>query len=127
MELIVKNQVASVSIGGGFRKLTDDFKIDIDGVVERIPSGFVWDGASIPRVFWFKYGHPFDDQHEIPGLVHDAIYSGLFGKAYSRKEADEIYRALLRMQGVGWWQATKEYYAVRWFGESHYEPGKIKR
>lgn len=127
MELIVKSQVASVAIGGGFRKLTDDFLIVIDGVVERISSGFIWDGASIPRVFWAKYGHPFDDQHEIPGLVHDAIYSGLFLGAYSRKDADRIYRALLRMQGVGWWQAMKEYCAVRWFGASHYIPGTIRR
>lgn len=118
--VVIHSVPRSEAAGNGCRRLTRDFRFSVDGADFRIPRGFTWDGASIPRLFWAIYGTPFDDEHEAGGLIHDAIYSGIFGATFSREDADKIYRTVIRMNGVGWWQATKEYYAVRWFGASHF-------
>lgn len=118
------SKILSVGDGGGRRRLVADVVVWIDGDTYRIPKDFVWDGASIPMMLWPVYGTPFDSRHLAGGLIHDAIYGGTIGEVFTRKEADQIYRQIIRACGVGWWQATKEYFAIRLFGGSHYVTNK---
>jgi hypothetical protein len=37
----------------------------------QIPEGYVWDGATIPRIFWRLIGSKTDNRFLIPSLIHD--------------------------------------------------------
>jgi hypothetical protein len=76
-------------------------------------AGFVFNGASIPRIFWITTGTPFDPQYEAGALIHDWIYQK---QKHSRKYADQLFREILLANGVSKYQANKIYYAVRVFG-----------
>ena len=39
----------------------------------RIPEGYRWDGASIPRFCWRIIGNPTDAKFLIPSLLHDVL------------------------------------------------------
>ena len=38
-----------------------------------IPSGYRYDGASIPRLFWRLIGSKEDVRFQIPALIHDVL------------------------------------------------------
>ena len=67
--------------------------------IVRLPAGFVCDGASTPRLFWWLL--PPTGIMLIPGLVHDYMYAHeqlvviddhlLMIKKVSRLEADKIF------------------------------------
>ena len=38
-----------------------------------IPTGYTWDGASIPRAFWRLIGAKTDNRFLIPSLIHDVL------------------------------------------------------
>lgn len=97
-----------------------------DGELERrwvVPTGFVTDFASIPRLFWRVTGHPIDKHHRYAALLHDYLYS-VGGDEDDRKYADKLYRRMLEASGMGWWSAWMEYKVLRWFGKSHFNQGK---
>lgn len=54
--------------------------LEVDGLVSRLwlvaPIGMLWDGASIPRFFWWTIGSPFVGRYRWPSIFHDAGYSG---------------------------------------------------
>ena len=52
-----------------------------------VPSGFVSDLASIPRVFWSLI--PRDAEYAYPAIVHDFLY---WDQSRPKSEADEIFR-----------------------------------
>lgn len=104
---------------GDFRVLDKDVELQVDGVTYTIPAGFCWDGASVPRVFWASFGTPFDEIHELASLFHDAVYAGQI-RGVSRKEADKVYRLLIRAFGQRFVKAWLEYAAVRVCGASHW-------
>jgi hypothetical protein len=78
-----------------------------------VPSGFVTDFASIPRVFWTLL--PPDGEYTYPAIVHDWMY---WNQERPREEADMIFK--LGMQDFGIDAASTEtiYRAVRTFGGS---------
>ena len=53
-------------------KVVEEYSLSIDGVHLVIPPGFVFDGASIPRVFWSVLSPT--GLLLIPGLFHDFGY-----------------------------------------------------
>lgn len=87
-----------------------------------VPQGFVYDGASIPRLAWSLIGlSPFC---EILGAatVHDWLYvnSGRVDEGYYPKlEADRIFYDLMRQSGISLLQAKLAYWAVYVFGRYH--------
>jgi hypothetical protein len=85
-----------------------------------IPKDFVFNGASIPRIFWVTTGCPFRPKYKAASLVHDYLYRI---KA-NRKLADLIYRQLLLDSGVGKYNAGKQYRAVRAFGGRAWKKGE---
>ncbi len=78
-----------------------------------VPTGFVTDGASIPRIFW-NILSPFGDYFPA-ALVHDFLYSrsstGRF--TVDRKTADLIFKEAMFNLGIGWLTRETIYRAVR--------------
>ena len=79
-------------------ELLEDYSIELPGIGRiMVPAGFIFDGASIPRIFWTflsPTGLLF-----IPGLFHDYGYkynkitwsNGLSSIGYSRKFWDGLF------------------------------------
>lgn len=86
----------------------------------EVPAGTTTDGASIPRLLWRVCGHPLQAPRVYAALAHDWLYRNAWRLGVTRKEADEIYRALLRHFGVGAFKAGVEYYALRACGGRNY-------
>lgn len=38
-----------------------------------IPEGYIWDGATIPRMFWRLIGSKSDNRFLVPSLIHDVL------------------------------------------------------
>lgn len=89
-----------------------------DGDVIEIPAGYVYDLASIPRLLWDRIG-PHELSTVAP-LIHDFIYDHRgelpTGRTFTKKEADEIFRALMERQNVPAWRVALGFAAVRLFG-----------
>lgn len=97
------------------RKLYKDFKVVLKiGSQEHtivVPKGYISDGASIPRVFHRAY-HPFATESYEGAVLHDYIYSHLYGR-YSKRIADALLRALIKYNGGSWFMQNSFYCAVR--------------
>lgn len=82
-------------------------------VLTTIPKGFRFDGASIPRFFWRIMGHPLSTDTLKAALVHDFLYAT---EMVSRKNADFLFRELMRVNRVPFLKRYLMYAAVRFFG-----------
>ena len=80
-----------------------------------INSGFIYNGASIPKVFWFVIGEPSEQKFALASLIHDYLY---MMKA-DRNQADSTFRKLLDWAGVNGRRVALMFWAVRaggwWF------------
>ena len=88
-----------------------------------VPEGFRFDLASIPRVFWWLIS-PFELSIAAP-LLHDFLYAydgdppaGSIEppRVYTRKQADQLFRTIMEIEGVPAWRRNLAYWAVRSFG-----------
>jgi len=81
--------------------LVEDFYIRIPGSFKKIfiPKGFIFDGVSIPRIFWtilnpigilFLGAIPHDFGYKYEGLFYKANNIFYF-KKHTRKELDQIF------------------------------------
>ena len=116
--------------------LVDDFSVNLLTQVHdkhqktryqvRIPGGFEFDGASVPRPFW-RVLPPVAGAHLRAALVHDWLYvqrKCLKDGNYlpiTRAEADWIFRHLMLEDGVNSWLAKAAYSAVVAFGKGTWE------
>ena len=74
-----------------------------------VPAGFVYDFASIP--FWARALYqPATGKHRAAACIHDWLY---YSGMYTRKESDEIFSILMRLDGVMGIDNTIIYSAVR--------------
>jgi hypothetical protein len=92
------------------------YKAD-SGVVYTVPTGFVTDFASVPRVpiaFWL-----FGDRGNEAATLHDWLYSGAHA-GLTREQCDGILKEALVAQGVPSWIAWCFYWGVRMGGGSHW-------
>ena len=55
-----------------FRVILQD-KIEQEAYEFYIPAGYIWDGATIPRIFWRLIGSKSDNRFLVPSLVHDVL------------------------------------------------------
>lgn len=83
-----------------------------------VPAGFEFDGASIPKIFWLPYYSPYDPRVILASLVHDYLYVTHLadGEAVSKREADAVFRDILREQGVPRGRSWSMWLAVHLFG-----------
>ena len=87
----------------------------------HIHRGFVWDGASIPRVAALTTGSGHSPKHIIPSLFHDYMYRYGRKQGISKKTADKIYQKNLRACGLSKYTAWKEYMALKIAGKKNYK------
>lgn len=76
-----------------------------------VPTGFMTDFASVPRIFWAII--PPDGKYTAAAIVHDFLYST---QERGRKETDKIFINAMKSLGVSWWKRNIMYRAVRLFG-----------
>ena len=66
-----------------------------------IPNKFAFNGTSIPEIAQEWLGDPFDKKLEVPGLVHDYLYSTKSKSLnYSKKTADLAFYHLLKKNEI---------------------------
>lgn len=100
-------------------ELLADFHSMVECFPFTVPAGFVTDGASIPRFLWRICGHPMSTKRFPAAVLHDWLYYEV--NSFTREEADQVYRDGLISLGFPRWKANLEYYAIRWFGGSHWK------
>lgn len=90
-----------------------------DGKILSIKPGFIFDGASIPKICWTSIGHPLEHRFIYAALLHDALYGA---QLLERKIADQyFYSFLKKFAGVNPFTAWKMYTGVRWFGSGAWD------
>ena len=90
------------------------------GEVSTVRAGFVFDFASIPRLFW-PLIPPAGDGRNLYGLAaawHDwlCVHRKIGGRPITRKEADALFLEIMLYVGVRRRLARVMYRAVRLFG-----------
>lgn len=105
--------------GNNHYVLYEDLPVDVLGQRIWIPSGFHYDGASIPAVAWPVTYTPFAPDVMRAALVHDWLYHAHEDSAEDsehRATADEILFQLLIADTVSTGKAKLMWMAVRSFG-----------
>ena len=105
-------------IGDGRYRLVEP--IELFGY--KVPTGFVTDGASIPRFFWSFIGSPFTGKYVEVAILHDYLYSGV--EDISFKEANKIFYKGMLKAGVNPIKAYLMYKAVCLFGKKRFKGAK---
>ena len=102
-------------------ELLEDFTVlcDVEGACYTItvPSGFLYDGASIPPPGWILGYTPHHPDMMLPALVHDYLYTT---REVDRLTADSIFYELLIQNGVKKPIAEVMFQAVRACGGGHW-------
>lgn len=98
-----------------YYKLLDNHVESIDNISVLVRSGFLTDGASIPKIFWSIIGSPFTGEYTEAAVVHDALYAS---ESLTRIECDKMFYELMKKHGVSYWKRTLMYIAVRIGGGS---------
>ena len=104
-----------------------------------IPEGFVYDGASIPKIFWSIIGLAPDGIHRAAAIVHDWIYTfkgnlppGSVKRkiilndgdvkylntidVWTQKDCDKFFKKMLLQTPLPRWKVKLMFTAVRMFG-----------
>ena len=66
----------------------------------KIPKGYCYDGASIPRVFWRIVGSNTDNKFLIPALIHDVLCEHHEYVDNDRTFSTNVFNALLECSGI---------------------------
>ena len=90
------------------------------GVI-TVPTGFLTDGASVPRVFWNIFD-PFGPFFPA-GIIHDFLYSRASDHHFDcdRATADRLFKEAMFNSGIGWVTRETIYRAVRIGGWRSYK------
>jgi hypothetical protein len=100
--------------------LTETWWCRVDHTIIRIPAGFSFDLASIPRVLWWLLAP--NELGIAPPLAHDFLYQNRgvvtdpFDRVFTRREVDRLFRQLMGEEQVWWWRRWAAWAAVRAFG-----------
>lgn len=103
-------------------EVVEDYTYAADGYRITAPKGFVYDRASIPRIFWAVIDK--DDLSNVPPLFHDLLYrhGGRLERklvspyrTFERVDVDDLFYELMLKTGVKGWRAKLAYQAVRKF------------
>lgn len=99
---------------GRLVRLARDLRFrDRRGAIWRVPEGYVFDGASIPRVFWRVIGGPLDGPYRDASVVHDYLCDH---PQVPWRVAHLIFWEAMRARGVRPLKAWLMWAAVRLFG-----------
>ena len=104
--------------------LKEDLYFNFGDLHFYVMYGFIWDGASIPKIAWMTTGTPFEPDHLIASLVHDFLYTYGHAMGFTRKQADKLYKDILSKCGKSTYVCWKEYRVLRLFGKKNYKKGR---
>lgn len=86
-----------------------------------VHSGFLSDGASIPKLAQAIVGHPFDEFLE-EAVAHDWLYSRHSDRLpFSRADADFVLKETMWNRCIPLWKVAAFHAAVRAGGWKHYK------
>jgi hypothetical protein len=102
-----------------------------------VPDGYVWDGASVPRIGWSIIGLTPWGLTDGPSLAHDPLYRTKGGRldfddgvtltdnknlrvTIDREEADFVFLAACVFAGINKTRSKLAYRIVRRFGAKHW-------
>jgi hypothetical protein len=97
------------------------YESDVAGATIEVPSGFITDFASVPRLP-VTYALAGDTAHGA-ATIHDFLYSAS-GPRYSRKIADKVLKEAAFVEGVPGWRVWIIYAGVRLGGAAFYKKDK---
>jgi len=101
-------------------RLEEDVSYLIKDHMWHIRAGYIYDGASIPRVAWSIIGLYPGGIMEEPSLVHDSMYRRKGDGVYARADADRCFFEMMLEYGVPRVRAGIAYAAVVCFGRRHW-------
>ena len=113
------NHSLSKAIAGNY-EVVEDYTYKSGTYSITVPKGFIYDRASIPRVFWVLIDK--DSLSNVAPLFHDYLYrnGGELPanqvspyRKFSREETDELFLELMTKCGVNKWRREAAYQAVR--------------
>lgn len=93
-----------------------------------VPKGFSCDGMSVPRFLWGIVSPSIHHDTIAAAIIHDYFYRNharLYGLI--RKNADKIFYAVMRSDGVPVWRALLAYIGVRLFGSKAWQAGGVPK
>jgi len=111
---------ASQFLKGDYYEVTESFKYYIDDSATKwvyVPKGFLTDGASVPRPFWWLI--PPMGKYAQAAVVHDILcergiaYKEEVGFHVDRDEANKIFYHAMEVLGVPKIQRKLMYWAVK--------------
>jgi len=76
----------------------------------RVTPGYIFDGASIPKIGWLVVGSPFTGLYPPAALTHDILYEA---ELLPREECDKVFLDMMRHYGVSNWKSWLMFKAVR--------------
>lgn len=100
-------------IARGRVRLLRDFTVHYGSADLTIPTGFEFDGASIPSFCWLLFGHPYSGSILPAALPHD------YACRVRTEPSSAVHRAFyrcLRAHHIGRFRAGCMWLAVRLFG-----------
>jgi hypothetical protein len=103
-------------LSGQCYELQHPYYFETDREKHIIPSGFIYDGASIPRLVWGPLGVTPDGLHRAAALIHDYLYMNKANFSYTRKEVDDLFLRQMLMLGMPRRRARLMHRGVRLFG-----------
>lgn len=107
----------------GLWRLDQPYSLAFDDYRIRIPAGFEFDLASVPRPLWWLIA-PFELSIAAP-LIHDFLYRSagrppagtvVPPRTFTRAQADRLFLEIMRREHVAAWRRKLAYLAVRLFG-----------
>ena len=90
------------------------FTVDYLGIIHIIfiPKGYLWNGANIPRCFWWLIGSMGENDFLNASMVHDILTERKYLVEYDRQLSSIIFRELLIASGVSKIKAKIMYKSV---------------
>lgn len=99
-------------------QLADDYIVYVNDACYKVPSGYVTDGASIPRALWWLWP-PYNTDSMIAAVLHDYMYSHLW-REITKDRADLIFYETMLHCGASPLKAKLFYTAVRYGGKGNW-------
>ncbi len=109
----------SEDVSGNIFTVTKKFSVRWKDKTICIPSGFMSDGASVPKIFWGLV-FPSEDLRALrAAITHDYLYRNA-PPNWTRADADKAFLDIMIRDGVNKTRAYTAYYAVRFFGKKYW-------
>lgn len=120
------NPIRAEDLEDGYhRRLLEDVVYHVGGPKSEdkivVPKGFVWDGGSVPRIFWY-FVDPWGSASKAY-LLHDWLYHT---QERSRLVSDAILMEAMEVIGVGLVKRKLIYWGVRLGGFVAWKENKEK-